>query len=81
MVIAEAKYEMHTSLMASICTLLFFTFFSFLRKYLHVHRNRTLQIQDKSPFHNLKSTQSVETRPYQNLLLAQISLVAQRFMR
>jgi hypothetical protein len=54
MVIAEAKYEMHTLLMASTCTLLFFTFFSFLRKYLHVHRNRTLQIQDKPPFSRLE---------------------------
>jgi hypothetical protein len=34
---------MRTSLMASTCPLLFFTFFSFLRKYLHVHKNYTLE--------------------------------------
>jgi hypothetical protein len=43
MLIAEAKYKMCTSLMASTCPLLFFTFFSFLRKYLHAPKNSTLE--------------------------------------
>jgi hypothetical protein len=67
MLIAKAKYDMHTSLLVSTCTLLFF---SFLRKYLDARKNRTLQIQDEPPCHDLKSTQSIETRHYQNLFLA-----------
>jgi hypothetical protein len=43
MFIAESKYDMCTKLMVSTCPLLFFTFFSFLRKYLHARKNRTLE--------------------------------------